>query len=345
MNKKNHKMMLVSGVLVTLALLPGCSPFDMFKSRSEQVVVEDIDIAAPMTGDVLVTMKGVPIVTVDTLAVEKEKVLKANPQIRQALAVMDPKPFERDLLDGLINQKIAAEYVRSQGIDQTDAYKKELKELYEAMENILNARYFNDMKKVTISDAEVRNFYEEHKDKMRGVMTSQGGVMASGIEFDNEAAARAFATRAKTAPGGFKKIAQDDNLNVQIKDFKLVNEQSVGIDELLRDKIVGMKTIPTIEVFDVNGKFWVVNATVKEEPKYLPYDQIKDRLKQDLEQNKRVELLQQAIDELRKQYAVEVNEDYFKGAEQASQEMAHAGQQSGIANAVDKERTTNKRVA
>lgn len=346
MNKKTHKKMLVSGVLVTLSFLPGCALLDMFKSNSGQTVTESRSSGgspAPMTGEVLVTMKGMPVVTTDTLAIEKEKVLKANPQIRQALAIMDPKPFERDLLEGLIVQKIAAEYVASQKINQTATYQAELKELCEAMENMLNARYFNELKKVVISDAEVRDFYEANKDKLRGVMTSQGGVMTAGIEFDNGAAARAFAARAKIAPGGFKKVAQDDGLNAQIKDFKLVNNQSLGIDEILRDKIVGIKTIPSIEVLDANGKFWVVNITAKEEPKYIPYEQVKDKLKQELEQNKRVELLQQEVDALRKEYAVEVNEGYFAGSEQPQQASEQRG---GIANNVsDKKEAAEKRFA
>lgn len=350
MNKKTHKKILASGVLVALSFLPGCTLFDMFKGRSESVATESQspENIPPMVGEVLVTMKGMPAVTTGTLAVEKEKVLKANPQIRQALSIMDPKPFERDLLEGLIVQKIATEYVVSQGLNQTATYKSELKELCDAMENMLNARYFNEMVKVTISDAEARDFYETNKDKLRGIMTSPGGIMASGIEFDNGAAARAFVSRAKVSPGGFKKVAQDDNLNAQIRDFKLVNGQSLGIDELLRDKIIGIKTVPMIEMFEVDGKFWVVNATSKEEPKYVAYEQIKDRLKQDLEQNKRVELLQQEIDNLRKQYAIEVNEDYFKSeaqTQQAQQVKSVPEQRTGMANATDKAGTTEKRLA
>ena len=347
MNKKNHKKILVGGVLAALSFLPGCALLDMFKGGSKEVVTESksAESETPLVGEVLVTMKGAPIITTGTLAVEKEKVIKANPQIKQALSIMDPKPFERDLLEGLIVQKIAAEYVASQGIDETTTYKTELKELCDAMKNMLNARYFNEMKKVTISDAEAREFYDANKDKLRGVMTSQGGIMASGIEFDNGAAARAFASRAKTSPGGFKKVAQDDNLNAQIKDFKLVNAQSLGMDELLRDKIIGIKTIPSVEMFETDGKFWVVNATAKEEPKYVAYDQIKDRLKQDLEQNKRMELLQQEIDNLRKQYAIEVNEDYFKTEAPTQQAQQASASRTGMASAAEKTGQSERRVA
>lgn len=340
MNKKIQKKILVGGVFVTLSFLPGCALFDWFKGSGGETVTESRPVEA-ITGEVLVTMKGMPIISTHTLEREKEKFLKANPQMRQALAFMDPKAFDRDFLEGLIGQKIADEYVATQGINQTEGYKTELKELCEAMEHMLNTRYFNEIKKVTISDAEVKAFYEDNKDKLRGVMTSPGGIMAAGIEFTDGAAARAFIARAKSAPGGFKKVAQDDGLNAKIKDFKLVNSQSIGLDEPLRDKIVGIKTLPSIEMFEVNGKFWVINAVSKEEPKYVPFEQIKAKLQQELEINKRVELLQKEIDVLRKEFAIEVLEDYFKQSGQ--EEMSAPG--GALAHAVDKKEAAEKRLA
>ena len=341
MNKKLQKKILIGGVLVSLSFLPGCALFDSSKGKSAEDGAASGASAAPLTGEVLVTMKGKPVITTDTLSVEREKFLKANPQIRQALAFMpDPKEFDRNLVDGLIGQKIADEYVMSHGINQTAAYKTELQDLFESMERILNAKYFGEHLTVVVPDSEVKAFYDANKDKLRGVMTSPGGVMAVGIEFDNNAAARAFVSRAKTAPGGFKKIAQDDGLSAKIKDFKLVNGQSIGIEPILRDKIVAIKTVPSVEVIEVNGKFWVVNATGKEEPKFIPYEQVKDKLKQELEQNKRVELFEKEINKLRTEYGVEVNEDYFKGATQ--QEMPQMPEQrGGVASAA----AAQKRVA
>ncbi|HEX4068501.1 MAG TPA: peptidyl-prolyl cis-trans isomerase [Candidatus Babeliales bacterium] len=334
MDKKLQKKILMSGVLATLSFLPGCALFDRSQGTSAEGEEYSAASVAPLTGDVLVTMKGKPIITTDTLAMEKEKFLKANPQIRQALAFMpDPKEFDRNLVDGLIGQKIADEYVISHKINDTAAYKTELKDLCESMERMLNAKYFGEHLTVTVPDSEVKAFYDANKDKLRGVMTSPGGIMASGVEFNDNAAAKAFAARAKSTPGGFKKVAQDDGLNAKIKDFKLVNSQSIGIEPVLRDKIVALKTVPSIDVMEVNGKFWVVNAANKEEPKFVPYEQVKDKLKQELEQNKRVELFEKEIGKLRTDYGVEVNEDYFKGAMTQEEMPQTAEQRGGVATA------------
>ncbi len=317
MKNATHKNLLIGGVVATISFLPGCT--DMFKGSGNQVATENTRAQekAPMTGEVLVTMKGVPAITADSLEKEKEKLLKANPQLRQAFAFMDSKELDRNILEGLIHQKIVDEYVASNKINQSAAYQAELKDLYESMERMLNSKYFSERKSVNVPESEVKAFYEENKDKIQGLTISQGGIATTGIEFADGAAARAFAARAKTAPGGFKKVAQDDGLTPKIKDFKLVNSQSIGLDEQLRDKIVAIKTVPSVDVLDVNGTFWVVNATAKEEPKYIPYEQIKDRLKEQLEQNKRVEIFGKEIEALKKEYDVQVNDNFFKQDAQA----------------------------
>jgi len=325
MKNVTHKKFLIGGVVATISFLPGCT--DMFKGSINQASTENTRAQenAPMTGEVLVTMKGVPAITADSLEKEKEKLLKANPQLKQAFAFMDSKELDRNILEGLIHQKIVDEYVASNKINQSAAYQAELRDLYESMERMLNSKYFSERKSVNVPESDVKAFYEENKDKIQGLAISQGGIATTGIEFADGAAARAFAARAKTAPGGFKKVAQDDGLTPKIKDFKLVNSQSIGLDEQLRDKIVAIKTVPSVEVLDINGTFWVVNATAKEAPKYIPYEQIKDRLKEQLEQNKRVEIFGKEIEGLKKEYDVQVNDDYFKqDAQTAANSQAFA---------------------
>jgi len=253
MNKRTHKKMLVGGVVATLSFLPGCT--DIFKRGSTQTTTETATVreSAPMTGEVLVTMRGVPIITTGSIENEKEKLFKANPQIRQAIAFMDPKEVDRNILEGLVSQKLIDEYITSHKINEMEDYKETLNALCEERRQFLNLTRFSERNPVTVSEAEIRNFYETNKDKQLRI--SQGGIAAVGIEFADGATARAFAARVKTSPGGFKKVAQDDELNAKIKDFKLVNNQSVGIDEQLRDKIAAIKTVPSTEIFEINGMF------------------------------------------------------------------------------------------
>ena len=330
MNRIIHKKIFVSGVIATLSFLPGCTNVFNKSDTETTMTSKNAQDSAPMTGEVLMSIKGVPVITVDSLAQEKEMMIAINPGMKEAIAAIDPLIIDQQVFGTLIVPAILDEYVTSHNIDKTDEYQAELHYLCENSRRFLNAKYFTEQIAVTVSEAEIRNFYETNKDTMLKV--SQGGIAALGIEFSDGAAARAFAARVKNSPGGFKKVAQDDGLNAKIKDFKLVNSQSIGIDGQLRDKITAIKTVPSVEIFEINGMFWVIDASAKEEPKYVLYEQIHDRIKDQLDQQKRSQANAEAIEKLKKEYAVEIDEEYFMPAERAednAQAMIHpAGHQA-----------------
>lgn len=348
MNKKDHKKMFLGGVIVTLSFLPGCVPGADTKVEQDQIETQDVQNNTVMTGETLASFNGMPIVTVDSLKKEKEKLGNANPQVKMALmeAAIDPqmsKKIDRDIIEGMVQQKVIDNYINSNKLNATAEYKNQLEELYESMRQLLNRNIFIQQVSVTVPYTEVKSMYDLNKDKIQGLTISQGGVAATGLEFTDEAAARAFATRAKTAPGGFKKVAQDDGFTPKVRDFKLVNKNSIGIDPTLRDSIVAINTVPSIETFEAGGAFWVVNATAKEEPKYVPFEQVKDKLKEQLEQNKRSEVLMKKMEELKKEYGLTINEDYFK-VDEEPQEVALNNAQLG-APAADKRDALDKQLA
>lgn len=341
---KSHKNKLLSGVIVTLSLLPGCWITDMFQSKgtsSSAMPQEEPTRSMPaMTGDVIVTMAGNPIITSTILESEKENIFKSNPQIKAAIAFMDPKVLDRNLIEGLVSQAVVDKFIEDAQLNRSAEYKAELKDAYKAIERMLNAKYFSQKFKVAVSDSELRNFYEENKDKIPGLLVSQGGVVASGIQFDTESAARAFVTKVSSpTQAHFKNAAQESGLTAKVKDFKVVNNQSIGIEPLLRDKIAAIKTAPSIQVVPVDKTYWVVFAASKEDAKYRPLEQVRDGLMQELEKNKRGELFEKEINRLKKEYNVIINEAYFAGAQ-----MPEQGEEQAV-NQVEPARTAEKRLA
>jgi hypothetical protein len=320
MKVKTHNNKLLGGVIVTLALLPGCWITDMFQSKAKEGVMQREESAAvpavAMTGDIIVTMNGKPIITSTILEAEKENIFKSNPQIKAAIAFMDPKVLDRNLIEGLVSQAVVDKFIEDAQLNKSSEYKAELKDAYKAIERMLNAKYFSQKFKVSVSDSELKNFYEENKDKIPGLLVSQGGIAATGIQFDTDAAAKAFMAKVSSPTlVNFKNAAQESGLTAKIKDFKVVSNQSIGMEPALRDKIVAIKTAPSIQLISADKAHWVVFAASKEDAKYRPFEQVKDGIMQELEKNKRGELFEKEINRLKKEYSVIINEDYFKGAE------------------------------
>jgi hypothetical protein len=146
-------------------------------------------------------------------------------------------------------------------------------------------------------------------------MISQGGVTASGIKFDSEIKAKEFLAQVRAANNNFMQAAQQTGNASAIKDFKMVNANTINMDGQLRDKILAIKSVPTTEMIVANGAVWVVHAVAKEAAKYIPFEQVKANIKQLLENNKRGEMFEVEINKLKERYKVVIDEDYFKGTD------------------------------
>lgn len=334
-NRKNVVFIAISGSL--LLSLPGCKLLNWFKGEKKEEMAKPITSAAaskseekPLTGEILVSVNNRPLISVDSLQHEKDKLLKSNPQLKAMMAFMDSKQFDFNLSMGLLNQELVDLDIAERGINKQAEYQLELEEGYKAIERMLNAKYFSQEFPVTVSIDEVKSFYEKNKEAMPNLLLSRGGVGAVGIQFDDQAKAQQFLEAVRAGNNDVNKTAQAQGLSDKVKDFKLVNNQSTGMDAPLRDKIVGMKKVPSVEMFTIDGKFWVVSATTREEAKYRPFDQVKNEITAYLEKEKRAERFDEEIDKLKEKYRVTVNEDYFKVEEPSMPEEKPAVEPKAI---------------
>jgi len=161
---------------------------------------------------------------------------------------------------------------------------------------------------------------------MPELLLDRGGVKAVGVSFNRESEARDFAAKAKGQD--VVRAAKAHGLSSKVHDFKYVNAQSAGMDNAVRNKIAAMTRVPAVEV--VKGEdnhFWVVHATERRDAKYRPLDeQVKVGLKQYIEKEKRVAVLDKEIAKLKEQYHVVVNDNYFKPQQQEQTATAQAQQ-------------------
>ncbi len=279
-------------------------------------------VAAGDTTEVIATINGKPLMTAGEFEKQFKNFIEKHPY---GAMFAQMEGVDRKIFDGLVGQKVMTRWVEEQGINETPEYKEYLDQLVQ----MLNARFFQMKHPVAVSDAEIKAFYDQNKESMPEAVLSRGGVNATGVQFAKEADAKAFLEKAKGKGATLEKVAKEANVGDKYRDLKLVNAASIGIDAGLRDKIVGLKKFPALEVLKAgDGSFWVVYASGKEEQKYRGYEELKQAIEQRLTAQKQEQAMEKAMEQLKKDYNVKVVEEYFtkKNAANAPQEVENAEQ-------------------
>jgi hypothetical protein len=333
--QKSGAVVLMIGSLV---LLPNCGMMDWVKEKFGGGTQSD-DMAAPMKmadrgavddgSAVLATIDGKPLITQNMLEVEKKKLVESNPQMEAMLQLMDAKQLDRNLADGMMSREVIRKYVKDRGIQNQDQYKKDFETAMNQVRDLLNTRYFMQDFGAAVNDKEVHAYYEENKDRIPELLLSRGGVESKGISFKNEQQARDFMAKVREAKNDLTAAAKAMNLSDQVKDFNLVNDQSLGMEPELREKIVKVKTVPSIHNFKVDKEFWIVQATKREEPKYRELETVKNEIKQLLEKEKTMKRVEEEVARLKNEYNIQLNEDFFSPRDNAGFQTTQDVQEEG----------------
>lgn len=338
-SKKYSKNGAILAIASTLILLPNCGFIDWIKEKFGGGKKEDMGTmqmapAAARLDDgspVLVTIDGKPLITKNMLESEKKKLIESNPQMEAMISLMNEDQLNRNLADGMASREVIRKYIQDRDIQNQEKYKKDFETAMNQIRDLLNTRYFMEDFSTQVSDAEVKKFYDENKDTIPNLLLSRGGIESVGVPFNNEQQARDFMAKVRTAKNDLTAAARDAGLSDKMKDFQLVNDQSVGIEPELRDKVSEIKTIPSVHNFKVGKEYWIVAALKKEEPKYRDLDSVKNEIKQLLEKDKTMKRVEEEVARLRNEYRIQFNDEFFSKSldnTQAFQAAADEGESS-----------------
>ena len=321
---KNTTLLSIGLLVVGFIVLPGCAPLDWFsgKKTEQNVGVDELTgdkaegVSCPRTnsgtmpeaeGEVVATMGGKTLLTSSMVETELNKVLEKNPQAKQFLALMPN--FEEKFVESLINQKITDRYITENKLDQSAAYQAELEGMMKEVKQMLNMETFVRQFPVSISDTEVRKYYDENKNEIPELLVSYGGTSAMGVSFDSQEKAQAFLDMVRAAEDKpFDQVVNEAGLKGNFRDFKLVNAHSVAIDPAVRTKILTMKSYPSFDMVQGGDKkYWVIYAASHEDPKYKPFEEVKELLRPVIEREKQILRIQDEYKKLMQQYDIKVN--------------------------------------
>lgn len=325
-----NKLKFLSSTLLVgvLILLPNCDWFKTEESGKGSATTPSGQPRSPVanksaepTGEILLTLydEKVPKVTVTDFQNYKKELLEAQPNYASIIEFM-PGANEQ-IFESLVNESILEEWAVKNNIDQTQAYKDDLDKIMKYARRSLNVKYFQEKHPVAITDAEVKKYYDENKNTIPQLMVSPGGVTAKVVMFDNKGKAENFFAEVKDPKANFDALAKGSN--VTVKDLGEVNSQSFDVDGAIRKKVLDAKKFPSVELVEINDKSYaVVKALNKNEPKYVPFDQVKPGIENLLKQQKGAEVLTKEIDKLKQEYKATPNKEYFEREKKAQEEHA-----------------------
>lgn len=118
-----------------------------------------------MADDILATMKNGVVITREDLAAAKEIFFKKNPRMKSI--AMDNPDADPHFLEGIIIEKVIDEYINRQKINETEVYKKTLRDAYEFARHMVNSEFFSQQFNITISETELKDFYDTHQDEIK----------------------------------------------------------------------------------------------------------------------------------------------------------------------------------
>jgi hypothetical protein len=312
--------MVIAVPLLVLLFLPSCTPLDWVKKKlgvnNPTVQPSQVDSGGSTNysseGDgsaVLARMDGKPIITLDVFQREFDDFVDKN-RLRPLIQFM-PDAKEK-FLDGLVSQHVIDRDIKDRGIDKKSEYKKEIEQIIKSAHQMLNTKYFAEMYPVKVSEADLKAFYEQNKERLPDILIARGGVNALGIDFSKDADAQAFFNKVKNNPKDFSAVAKEMQMEGKIKSFDLITEQSPGIDPMVREKIILYEKFPTIEVIKTkDNACWVIYAKEKKEAECRPFEQVKATVEQYVMREKRMEVLEKEINVLRNKYKVTIDKSAF----------------------------------
>lgn len=312
-----------AAVALTIALFPGCAVFDFFKKKEDKA--EEAKAAgADIT---LCKINDKSVITKDDFDKRINQILQANPYFRGAGADMLPPQVKQNVFKRLVEEELLIHDADASKIESDVEFKK----IYSEMKNLLKRSVkiqLTEKKifdKIQIGDEEIKDHFEKNKDRYVKVA---GGVLASGVKFDTDAAATAFLNSSKSKVSDFDAMAKKSA--GKFKEFGRVGAEAAGagmgmeaVPAPIKEAVLSVSNLPAVQKVKVGKEIWVVKASDKTAPVYFELSEIKEQLVGMLKNNKFRDEYNKVVQDLQGKYKVSTNDEFFK-APAEGQEAAPA---------------------
>gem|GEM_PF-4260059 len=255
-----------------------------------------------------------PLVTLSDVDQYKKQMINENPQLEEYIKMISADEINRSIGELLLQQDLVDLYIKESKIAEKTEYQNDLDVAIKMATTTVNNKYFTQeiAERVSPTEKELRVFYDTHKKTIPGIQKERGGIKTIGVSFDSEGEARAFLKKVNTKD--LSQIATKEDL--ELKDFGLVSKSNMNVDENIRNAALAMTKFPqTVTVTDMDGTAWVIQGVSKKEDTFYSYEEVKDLVKDRALQYQIAEKISDKLNDLKVEYNVTVNEEFFGGIE------------------------------
>jgi peptidyl-prolyl cis-trans isomerase C len=287
------KLLGVTAVALSLALLVGCQS----KSSKEE------GSTPKKTGQTLVEVNGA-IITTDDFKKELENL---PPYLRPMAETPEGK---KELVDTMVVREIIMQQAKKDGIDKSPEVAAKMEELKQRV--IVEAYLKKKMEKeANISDADLKKFYDENKDKFK----TGEQVRASHILVKSEAAAEDILAQLKKG-ANFEELAKKNSIDgaaAKGGDLGWFGKGSMIPD--FEKVAFGMKEGEMSGIVKTQFGYHIIKLTGKRPAGIRSFEESKDLIKAKLLPEKQQAIFAKLKEELKKNANISIKEDVLKAIE------------------------------
>jgi peptidyl-prolyl cis-trans isomerase C len=251
-------------------------------------------------GAILAEVNGKAITTQDF----KNEVDKLPPYVKPMVQSPEGK---KEMLNRLSDSELILEQAKKDGIDKS----KEVTDRFEDLRKALIIQTYLKKKveqEAQISDADLKKFYDENKDKFK----SGEQVRASHILVKNEKEADEILAQLKGG-ASFEELAKKYSTDSTAAKGGDLGWFSKGAMVPEFDKVVfGLKEGQISGVVKTQFGFHIIKVTGQRPAGIRSFDEVKDQIKSTLLPNKQQEILKNILEDMKKNAKVSIKEDVLK---------------------------------
>ena len=240
--------------------------------------------------DVVATVDG------ENITKNEIKALLRNPQITFDTL---PKETQQKVINQLVEKKLLTKQAMASGIQKSESYKSALKKLKQEL--ALEVWMQTEFKKIKVTDADVKEYYEKNKAKFK----TEGTLEARHILVKTQKEAQDIISKlnkAKNKKATFEKYAKDFSTGPTGKKGGYLGKFSPKqmVPEFSSAAMKLNKGEYTKTPVKTQFGFHIIFLEGKEAGQTLAYDKVKAKIKQGITQEKYAKLIKGQAAELRK---------------------------------------------